>query len=161
MLKSVSVLQLRSREWKTTRRKTRGNNFTSQSDGKCFRRNPGPSASRARLPWASPPPSVTQLTWRLEEHTSFKQFSKWARSESCVKHLTSEAEIPTLAPVLKARSRFSFCENKQIRSSFYILRFSLTVDSLYSLTVFSDLHQVKFSLRAKMFLLNARIGQDC
>lgn len=34
-------------------------NFTSQSDGKCFRHNPAPSASPARLPSVTPPLPVT------------------------------------------------------------------------------------------------------
>lgn len=85
--------------------------MTSQSGGKCFLHKPGPSASRARLPSASPPPSVTGKHWRND--SSYAPSGIHLRmSDPCrLNRLTSVAVIPTLSPALNAKSKFSFCES--------------------------------------------------
>lgn len=112
----------------------RWKDFTSQSDEKCFPHKPGPSASRARLPSASPPPSVTNIR---EPLAGFRQLLKIQLGMSdvcCLNRLTSVAVIPTLSPVLNARSKFSLCGSICIRCIFYH-QSDMTVDPVQNLQV--------------------------
>lgn len=84
--------------------------FTFRNDGRCFRHKPGRSASRARLPSASPRRSVTNTAAALGVTPPAGLRPRDQRLH--VIGLTSAAATPTLSPALKARFRFSACDKR-------------------------------------------------
>lgn len=117
LVNTVSVLGIHSLWWERIRHYTE--EITSQSDGKCFPHKPGPSASRAHLPSASPPQSVTGKHWKNTDSSQATPGIHLRMSDvyrlNC---LTSVAVIPTLSPPLNARSKFSFCKSVCVRDHF-------------------------------------------